>query len=107
MTITENRVRCFATLPASYSDYSPIDATHITAAMLAFDAQSIEGIGGLDVPTDEQLSDLITSAKRLEAQAAEVTRLVVWRCRESGMSWTDIGDRFDISRQAAQQRFGR
>jgi hypothetical protein len=101
-----DRTPCFADLPASRNDRTPFDAAHATAAMLAYDARRIEGIGGLDVPTDDQLHNLITDAKRLADHAEEVLRLAVWRCRESGMSWSDVGARFGITRQAAQQRFG-
>jgi hypothetical protein len=101
-----DRRPCFADLPASGNDRTPFDAAHATAAMLAYDARHIEGIGGLDVPTDDQLRNLITDARRLADHAEELLRLAVWRCRESGMSWSEIGARFDITRQAAQQRFG-
>jgi DNA-directed RNA polymerase specialized sigma24 family protein len=32
-------------------------------------------------------------------------REAIARCRAEGYSWTDIGDRLGISRQAARQRF--
>jgi DNA-directed RNA polymerase specialized sigma24 family protein len=51
----------------------------------------------------------IDALPMLLAAVEEVDELMaeaVARCRAEGYSWTDIGARLGISRQAAQQRFG-
>ncbi len=56
-----------------------------------------------------------TALGQLEAASGEAARLVsvaddvvshfVWRCRESGHSWSEIGERLGVTKQAAQHRF--
>jgi hypothetical protein len=48
----------------------------------------------------------ILAAKRQVAIAEQELRDAVDAAREAGDSWTVIGAALDISRQAAQQRFG-
>lgn len=43
----------------------------------------------------------------LEERLTEEKWLIVNRLRKSGSSWSDIGHEFGITRQAAQQRFGK
>ena len=52
--------------------------------------------------------DALTYLSQLAAQAEFELHVAVTKAREDyGYSWQDIGDRLNISRQAAQQRFGR
>jgi hypothetical protein len=48
----------------------------------------------------------ILAARRQIALAEQELREAVDAAREAGDSWTSIGSALDISRQAAQQRFG-
>ena len=48
----------------------------------------------------------IIAARRGLAAAEEELRKAVQAAREAGDSWTVIGAALDITRQAAQQRFG-
>jgi hypothetical protein len=50
----------------------------------------------------EALSDLVD----LSTQVDSAIRDAVTGLRSCGYSWTEIGDRLGISRQAAQQRWG-
>lgn len=59
-----------------------------------------------DMPQEQALWML----KKYAEEAQEVERLTAkWAAtaREAGASWTQIGDALGVSRQAAQQRFGR
>ena len=53
-----------------------------------------------------ELSDLIARAKDL-ARAEDRVDKAVRSSRVTGASWSQIGDALGISRQAAQERFGR
>jgi len=44
-------------------------------------------------------------ARRLREAAEDLERLRVIEAREQGVSWRQIGSLYDISKQAAQQRF--
>jgi hypothetical protein len=48
----------------------------------------------------------IVAARRRQDEADAELRAAVRAAREAGDSWTVIGAALDISRQAAQQRFG-
>jgi hypothetical protein len=50
----------------------------------------------------EALRDMVGLADQLDAALSEA----VHGLRQHGYSWTEIGDRLGISRQAAQQRWG-
>ncbi|ONI62644.1 hypothetical protein CSIV_14310 [Microbacterium sp. CSI-V] len=52
------------------------------------------------------LDSLQSAALRLEDLEADI-RSFATIARENGASWTDVGDALGVSRQAAQQRFGR
>lgn len=49
----------------------------------------------------------IVAAREAVAHSEEQLRRAVAQARAAGDSWTIIGAALDISRQAAQQRFGR
>lgn len=51
----------------------------------------------------ESLAHLITLADEVD----DATQQAVNGIRAAGYSWADVGDRLGISRQAAQQRWGR
>lgn len=55
----------------------------------------------------EALLDLVSVAAKAERHTAELLRSAVNAARAGGHSWEAIGARLGISRQAAQQRFGR
>lgn len=48
--------------------------------------------------------DLLTET---EEQAAAIKLAVVYLARKHGMSWTEIGTAMGITKQAAQQRYGK
>lgn len=68
------------------------------------------GLDDLDpraVPSHDATSfRRIVAARKRQAEADEELRAAVRAAREAGDSWTVIGAALDISRQAAQQRFG-
>jgi hypothetical protein len=69
------------------------------------------GLDELDVATHPardaaHFRRIITARRNLSAAEQEL-RDAVQAAREAGDSWTVIGAALDISRQAAQQRFGR
>ncbi|WP_209559999.1 hypothetical protein [Frigoribacterium sp. PvP032] len=49
---------------------------------------------------------LIAVAAEIDAEAGGTLRDSVLSARAAGLSWENVGDVLDISRQAAQQRFG-
>lgn len=51
------------------------------------------------------LDAVITLAQDVGARADEAVDQVVGQTRAAGRSWTDIGDRLGVSRQAARQRY--
>ncbi len=60
------------------------------------------------IATDpEAYLDLVSIAAKAEQQTEEMLRAAVTAARSAGHSWEAIGARLDVSRQAAQKRFGR
>ena len=53
-----------------------------------------------------QLELAVGMANALTRLADELVDRYVERARRSGESWTRIGDRLGVTKQAAQQRFG-
>lgn len=51
--------------------------------------------------------ETIVAARQLSAAAAQALRIAVGQARDTGHSWSDIGEVLGTSRQAAFQRFGR
>jgi DNA-directed RNA polymerase specialized sigma24 family protein len=49
--------------------------------------------------------EALAALVQLGAQVEEATRTAVIGLREHGYSWTEIGDRLGVSRQAARQRW--
>jgi hypothetical protein len=62
--------------------------------------------GRLEHEPDSYL-DLIDLMSRSAVEASQLLHLAVTSARQAGVSWERIGQRLGISRQAAQQRFGR
>src|ERR1700722_20335666 len=50
--------------------------------------------------------DAITDMARLSAELDDAIHQAVTGLRNRGYSWTDIGARLGVTRQAAQQRYG-
>lgn len=50
--------------------------------------------------------DALTDMSILAADIEQATRRAVTGLRDFGYSWTDIGTRLGVTRQAAQQRWG-
>lgn len=55
--------------------------------------------------SDLSLLDRAAVLDQLREELVTSTRLRVLDARDQGASWSDVGARFDITRQAAQQRF--
>ena len=53
----------------------------------------------------EQLQDAVLAAEHLDEVADHLIGHFVDRARRSGASWTDIGKRMGVTKQAAQKRF--
>ncbi|POH66064.1 MULTISPECIES: hypothetical protein [Cryobacterium] len=62
--------------------------------------------GRLEHEPDSYL-DLIDLTSRSAEEASRLLYLAVTSARQAGVSWERIGQRLGMSRQAAQQRFGR
>ena len=60
---------------------------------------------GIDPETVDPLSQLrwMLTAQYIVDQATE---MIVRKARENGCTWAQIGSELEMSRQAAQQRFG-
>lgn len=56
---------------------------------------------------DETHLALVKSSAAAEREASELLQRAVVAARAVGVSWARIGDRLGMTRQAAQQRFGR
>ena len=91
----------------SILDANTFDRLHAFAGSLADDSSKIDGIGGTERATTEQLSDLIRHAQQIVELANDARDLAVEAARDHGWSWQQIGDTFGISRQSAHERFGR
>ena len=101
-------IRCPYELPAgSILDASTFDRLHAFAGGLADESSKIDGIGGVDRATSEQLSDLIRHAQQVVELANDARDLAVEAAREHAWSWQEVGDAFGISRQSAHERFAR
>jgi hypothetical protein len=59
------------------------------------------------LPTKEVLLDLITEADRQHRNAELDLRQLVADARKTGVWWEEIGGALGVTKQAAQQRFGR
>lgn len=77
-------------------------AQRMTTAMLAEDPQLVKRLEH----EPEAYLDLIRLAARAEGHTAATLRDAVLGARSAGNTWEAIGGVLDMSRQAAQQRFG-
>jgi len=57
-------------------------------------------------PTRDYHLERLTSARFLRDFALAAELEIVREARAAGLSWVEIGEKYAISRQAAQQRFG-
>ena len=53
-----------------------------------------------------ELLEAVAVARRIREAAEEIERAAVDKAREKGISWREIGSLYEMSKQAAQQRFG-
>ena len=58
-------------------------------------------------PSKEVMLDLITEADRRYRNAELELRLLIAQARKDGIWWEEIGAALGVTKQAAQQRFGR
>jgi len=68
----------------------------LTAAL-----EALEALGKTGEPLEA-----VAIARRIRVAAEEFERARVDKAREKGVSWREIGSLYDMSKQAAQQRFG-
>lgn len=82
--------------------------SHMARALDQARANLVEVVEGVDWHTGQDLSaaDRLAAAIGLADAAADVLLYAVESARANGMTWQGVADMFDISRQAAQQRFG-
>lgn len=80
-------------------DRPPLDRVHNLVAAVAHDQR--EGIHWKEARL-AQIGHLSHAASELEA----ATDFTVEAAREAGASWAEIGHMLDITRQAAQQKYG-
>lgn len=50
--------------------------------------------------------DSLEAVRRLREAAEDLERVKVREARQAGVTWGEIGSLYEISKQAAQQRFG-
>ena len=55
----------------------------------------------------QRLEQAIALGEELAVEADRVTDHFVRQARESGESWTSIGDRLGVSKQAVHKKYGR
>jgi hypothetical protein len=79
---------------------SLLDVEMHAAALRVHDAERRAGNAGLSPAA------VLWRARDLRIHAEGVEHAAVVLAREAGMTWAEIGERFGITRQAAQQRFG-
>jgi hypothetical protein len=65
------------------------------------------GLAGRLESEPESFLDLIGLTQRSSEEIAQLLQFAVTSARLAGLSWERIGQRLGMSRQAAQQRFGR
>src|SRR5260370_3748318 len=53
----------------------------------------------------DQVEAALAAAEEMTAGADELIGLFVGEARQAGFSWTEIGQRIGVSKQAARQRF--
>jgi len=82
---------------------------HLIAYLVACRELSDAARGQVSTYSEEyrRAGELVEDALRLVHQADEVLRLAVAAERAASTSWQEIGERLDVSRQAAHERFAR
>ena len=65
---------------------------------------ALQSLQSLD-KTGEPL-EAVAVARRIREAAEDLERAKVDKAREKGISWREIGSLYEMSKQAAQQRFG-
>lgn len=93
--------RCNFRLHRGFSERPLVDQLHSHAATLAYDLYDPSA------PDDTTPRDLLVAGDFILDLAQKVMRDMVDRARESGYTWEQVGATLHISKQAAQQRFGR
>lgn len=96
--------RCRIGLESGYSQRALARLAYSAAAAQLSDSSRIR------VHTDSDqgrpLGEFVEDALRLVGLAADVLERAVVLERERGASWVEIGERLEVSKQAAQQKYG-
>ncbi|MEG3628453.1 Clp protease N-terminal domain-containing protein [Streptomyces poriticola] len=82
---------------------SPVTSSPVTSSVRLDDL--IEAIKKAHAEPLEQLQDAVIAGEHLGEVADHLIGHFVDQARRSGASWTDIGRRMGVTRQAAQKRF--
>lgn len=95
----------------SYNSSSPdlpdVVAHQAIAALTRSDRQVYALAEGLAFKADPDVRATLAALATVREVADLHLAFVVARAREEGLSWAEVGDELGISRQAAQQRYGR
>ncbi len=84
-----------------------VDEERLAETLSAALAEAAEGAERRIANDPAAYLDLVAVAAKAESQTVDLLRSAVTAARSAGQSWEAIGARLGISRQAAQQRFGR
>lgn len=76
-------------------------------AEVAVEANFAADQGAAALPSAAHIFSQLCALNELRSVAGNLIQWRVDDARERGMSWQDIGDALEISRQAAQQRYGK
>jgi hypothetical protein len=93
----------------TYRTWNDVDHLHNKAAILGerFDDWfQLSERPDAPNPTRDYHLQRLASARFLRDFALAAELEIVREARAAGLSWVDVGERYGISRQAAQQRFG-
>lgn len=76
------------------------------------DAATTEAVNSLvkmveQIGKQDDLGDELGAVRLVELAADQVRRRIIAQARAAGNSWADIGAVLGVTKQAAQQRYGR
>jgi hypothetical protein len=89
------------------ADDMRVDHAKLAERLAGVITDAVRDIEGRIATDPEAYLDLVSMAAEAEHQTEEMLHSAVSAARSAGHSWEAIGARLNVSRQAAQKRFGR